>query len=509
MHRPARCGGGTLKESLFPWLQRWGWALAVVGCYFAFIDVGLNEPDEGRYAEIGREMAMPGGDWFTPHLNGIPHFQKPPLLYWLTALSLKVFGIHEWAARLPIVLAALGTLALTAWLARMLLGAGMQRAAVLVLAATGGFYALARVLTPDMLLTFWITAAIACVVRRYQSDGAGWGVAFFLAMGMGFMTKGPMALVVPLCAALGLRWGTPRLERPRLPWVLGLAATLTLGLWWFVAHSLADKQLLEYFAGDELVARFASSKHGRSKPWWFFLVVLPVAFLPWTAFLPSLAYRLWQNVRQQVAIGPRAGLLLGWVGPPFVILSLSGSKLPTYILPLLPALALGVVSWWRAQGQPPAPKLRIAAGMLALLVVLAGFRDMATPLLKQQAATKGLADLVRAQPDFHKATLFAARVRAQGFTFASGQLVSVAKDEADVVLKPTHEQSARLFKNVAALEKAMSALPVAYGITRRGDVKKSFPAERWRELGSAGDFVLIGRTQTVVDAASNRPEMGK
>ena len=484
-----------MKAGVLRWFRRWGWALAVAACYFAFIGTGLNEPDEGRYAEIAREMAMVDSDWFTPHLNGIPHFQKPPLLYWLTALPLKVLGVHFWAVRLPVVLAALGTLALTAWLARMLLGSGMRRAAVLVLASSAGFFGLARVLMPDMLLTFWITAAIACVVHRHRGGGAFWGWAFFLAMGLGFMTKGPMALVVPLCATLGLRWGTPRAERPQLPRVRGLALTLALGLSWFVAQSLARKELFDYFTGNELLARFASAKHGRSKPWWFFIAVLPVAFLPWTAWLSTPAHRLWQRWRQRVPIGPGAGLLLGWVGPPFVILSLSGSKLPTYILPLLPALTLGVVAWWRAQGRRKPPLLPVASGMLALLVVLAGLRDFANPHLKQQAATGALASLVREQPDFDKATLFAARVRAQGFTFATGRLLSVTEDEADVVLKPTPEQGARLFKNIAALEKAMAALPVAYGLARRGDVPKAFPVDRWRELGSQGDFVLLGRVQ--------------
>ena len=262
-----------------------------------------------------------------------------------------------------------------------------------------------------------------------------------------------------------------------------------------MAQSLARKELFDYFTGNELLARFASAKHGRSKPWWFFIAVLPVAFLPWTAWLPTAAHRLWQRWRQRVPVGPGAGLLLGWVGPPFVILSLSGSKLPTYILPLLPALSLGVVAWWRAQGQRTPPLLPVASGMLALLVVLAGFRDFANPHLKQQAATGALDSLARAQPDFPKATLFTARVRAQGFTFATGRLLSVTEDEADVVLKPTPEQAARLFKNIAALEKAMAALPVAYGLARRGDVPKAFPVDRWRELDSEGNFVLLGRVQ--------------
>ena len=125
-------------------------------------------------------MAL-GGDWLTPHLNGIPHFQKPPLLYWCTALSIKVFGVHAWAARLPAVFAAIATLALTAFLAQMLLGSAIGQSAILVLAASTGFFGVARLLTPDMLLTFWIIAAITCVVRRQFGGGAIWGWGFFIA----------------------------------------------------------------------------------------------------------------------------------------------------------------------------------------------------------------------------------------------------------------------------------------------------------------------------------------
>jgi 4-amino-4-deoxy-L-arabinose transferase-like glycosyltransferase len=307
------------------------------------------------------------------------------------------------------------------------------------------------------------------------------------------MTKGPMALVVPLCATLGLRWGTPRTERPRLPWALGMALTLTVGLSWFVAQSLAHKKLFDYFAGDELLARFASGHHGRSKPFWFFFAVLPIAFLPWTLLLPVLARDLWRRWLAKVPPSPRAGLLLGWVVPPFIVLSFSGSKLPTYILPLMPALALGVVAWWRKRGQRTTLLYRFAGGMLALLVVLAGLRDVADPWLKQQSDTRDLAEIVRAQPDFAEATLFAARARAHGFTFATERLLAVTEDEADIVLDPTPGQRARLFKDTAALEHAMAALPVSYGLARRGDVRKFFPPERWRELGAEGDFVLLGR----------------
>ena len=493
-----------MKTPLTQSIKRWWWVAALVACYLVFLDRGLNEPDEGRYAELGREMAE-GGDWLTPHLNGIPHFQKPPLLYWCVAACVKTLGPHAWAARLPSMAAALGTLALTAWLAGMLFGPHARSPAALVLGSVAGFFAMGRLLTPDMMLTFWVTAAVACIVRRHRGGGSRWGWAFFAAMGVGFLTKGPMALVVPLCATIALRRATPRAERPALPWFAGLALTLALGLSWFVALSVRDPALFRYFAGDELVKRFASSSHGRSKPWWFFLAVLPLAFLPWAAWLPALGREAWRRWRLGQPLGSRNALLLGWTLPPFLILSVSGSKLPTYILPLAPAWALGVAGWWLARGWSPAMLRRIAAGTLVVCVAFAALMEPSNDMLKQQADTRELAELALAQPDSTQATFFAARVRAQGFAFATRRLLCVTESEADVVLPPTAEQAARLFEDVAALEKAMAARPAAYGLARRGDVPRNFPPDRWRVLAMHGDFVLVGRSRVTPPAPAANP----
>lgn len=476
------------------WFRR-GWPVVfLLACYAVLLNQGLNEPDEGRYAEIAREMVA-GGDWFTPHQNGIPHFQKPPLLYWVTALSIKTFGVSAWAARFPSLLAALGSLAAATWLAQMLFGRECRMATMLVLGASVGFYVLARLLTPDMMLTFWITAAIAFAVRRNLGGHQAWGYACFVAMGLGFMTKGPLAVIVPLCAVIGMRRAMPHYWRPNFPWLLGLVLTLGIGLWWFVAQSLTDGRLFQYFTGNELVARFASSRHGRSKPIWFFFTVLPVAFLPWTFLLPRLLRDLWDRLRERTSISPREGLLVGWIVPPLLVISFSGSKLPTYILPLLPPLALALVGWWRERGEKTILLRRLGIGMLVLLVALAGLREAINPYLRQQASTTKLAALVRSQSDFEEATIFAARVRAQGFTFGVERLINATEDEADIVVPLTGEQRPRIFKSVAKLEEAVAAEPVVYGIARSGDVLKYFPSSRWVELGRAGDFVLLKRSQ--------------
>ncbi|MEA3209033.1 MAG: hypothetical protein QOE70_2090 [Chthoniobacter sp.] len=519
---------------------------------------GLNEPDEGRYAEIGREMAL-SGDWLTPHLNGIPHFQKPPLLYWATAASIRLFGVNEWAARLPSALAALGVVALTFWIGALLFEKRTGVAAALILLSSLEFFVSARLLTPDMLMTFWITAAIACLVKYGRGGGRVWAWLFFASMGLGFMTKGPMAFVVPIAAALSWQWSRRRSARPlRLPWLGGVLLMLAIGLSWFVVISIQHPNLFRYFAGDELLKRFASKSHGRSKPIWFFAWVLPAGLFPWTFFLGVILWHkvvLWRRGWRPEA---HQWLLAGWVAIPLLILSLSGSKLPTYVLPLFPALALVLGHWTRSRDNFRAWNTALTITLMALaasaigietiehatrlalpdcymimpgllacyvlarhhpvtarLVValstvvmwMAGVENMDTlnNQLEQQASVGPLARRLRAAPDFDRATIFACEVRAHGWEFYLQRVTHVTKKDADIVLPLSAEQKARIIDSPDECEAAMLALAPAYGLVREDRFARSFAPERWAVLDHAGDFLLIGsRDSALAQATGSR-----
>ena len=543
-------------------------------------DRGLIEPDEGRYAEIAREMVV-SGDWLVPHLNGIEHFQKPPVIYWTTAISLKLFGFNEWAARLPSALAAAGTLLLTAWIGRMLGGPCIGLAAAGVLLASLEFFVLARSLTPDMMMTFWIVAAITCFVRR-ATGGNGWfEFGFFAAMGAGFLTKGPLALVVPIFAVLGWNFGRRRagLIPTKLRWLVGLPLTLAIAVSWFAAMALRDPALYDYFVKYELVQRFASKTHGRSQPLLFFLPVLIAGIMPWL-FVALAALLNWTGLRKVGwRISPTGWLLVGWTVPPLIILSLSGSKLFTYILPLMPALALWLAGggnwldaapakrsegiagfwsvWWRRIGlvcgiafiASPALALTGAsitidrwkefgfawwfgpalgllalsgaggaylgtkwlarepagnwpaferAGSVALAVLGVGLwlllfsqADRLNDRFGRQASVRSLAALAQARPDFATAAVFSWRVRAHGFEFYLGRTVGATRADADVVLPLNPEQQFRLVEDQAQLLNGLAADRPAYGLMRRPDFEREFQTLGWREIGRAGEFVLV------------------
>jgi 4-amino-4-deoxy-L-arabinose transferase-like glycosyltransferase len=555
-------------ETSFPrWQSAALFVLAVLTVFLFLGSRGLNEPDEGRYAEIGREMAL-SGDWLVPTLNGVEHFQKPPMVYWATALSFKAFGFNNTAARLPSALAALGTLGLTFWMGWRLFNARTGLAAAWILLCSLQFFFGARLLTPDMTMGFWITAAIAALVnvdrsRRLGNPSASgiWSWLFFIAMGLGFLTKGPMAFVVPISAAVCWQWGLRKEGAPvRLPWFRGLLLMLVVGLSWFIAVALKNPGLLDYFVGDELVKRFASSKHGRSKAFYFFFWVLPIGLTPWLFFFGALLWDALCKLRRKVWPSSEQALLLGWILIPFLVLSMSGSKLPTYLLPLFPGLALAISAWTRndpprqlwtgaffatlgllallAIGIPvagrftPAPlpstlwmvpglgaalylflrdnraAAQVALGLAAATLWLASIQraPLANPWLAQQASVEPLALKVRAAGDFGKATVFACEVRAHGWEFYLQKLTYLTRPDMDVVLPLSADQQTRVISNLKECERLMLERAPAYGLVRRKRFDKTFTASRWVVLGDSGDFLLIGTPDTALAAGVKTTE---
>lgn len=304
-------------------------ALALVTIFFQLGTRALNEPDEGRYAEVGREM-MDSGDWLMPRLNGIPHLSKPPLTYWCVAACLRVFGVNEFAARLPAALAALGTLLALYLMVRRAADELTALWAVVMLTSSAMFFLIARLITADMLLTCWVTWSVWALWRWYHSDNRSWRtiVWFYVFLGLGMLTKGPVAVALPLFALVGLRWRDPSLRLRQMHWIKGILTLLAICAPWFVALALQNPELWEYFLVREVFQRVATGEHGRSKEWWFFIPILFGSALPWTLLVFG---------RLKLTAGTR--MFAAWAILGLVLFSISQSKLPTYILPLMPPLA--------------------------------------------------------------------------------------------------------------------------------------------------------------------------
>jgi 4-amino-4-deoxy-L-arabinose transferase-like glycosyltransferase len=329
--------------------KSWMFGMAVLLCtvlWFALLaQRPLFDPDEGRYAEIPREMLLSGGDWVIPHLNGIVYLEKPPLQYWLTALAFRAFGENEFAARLCTGLAGYLSLAAVFFLGRTLWGFDAGVRAALFSAASTLFVLLGHQLTLDMLLSFWLTAALGCfLMAQARRAGTGhrrlWMLGCWAAMALALLTKGLIGVLIP-AAALGayVLWQRDwrLLRRLNLRWGVPLFAAIAAP--WFVLAARANGQFLEFFFVREHFLRFLTPIEHRTQPWWFFVPVLTVGIMPW---LPQAALALAAPPTDRARRGEFDPLRLLWIWCVFVLVffSLSDSKLIPYILPAVPALAL-------------------------------------------------------------------------------------------------------------------------------------------------------------------------
>ncbi|GIW46113.1 MAG: glycosyl transferase [Candidatus Binatia bacterium] len=338
----ASANGSTWSESAKLAVAAAALGIGVAAAFFSTLGASpLIEPDEARYAEIAREMLV-RGDWVTPTLNFVPYFEKPPLVYWLTTISLALFGQHDWAVRLWPALSGLVGVGCTARLAASMFGWPTGLLAGAILATTPLYFGMSQVLTLDMPLTAWCTASLVCawfVLARVPGRPTIAVVVFWLALGLGVLTKGPVAVVLVLGTLVlyALAIGKPGVL-VRLVWVPGIVLFLVVAVPWFVLLSWRHPEFVSFFFVEQHLARYARPWEHREPPW-FYIPVLLAGTLPWCAL------SAWAMVRvpgklTSVQLG-REDLFLGlWFATVLLFFSVSGSKLATYILPALPPLAI-------------------------------------------------------------------------------------------------------------------------------------------------------------------------
>jgi len=327
----------------------WSRDLLLLGlCFVLFFGLWLGtralwSPDEGRYAEIPREM-VESGDFITPRLNGVKYLEKPPLVYWLVAGSIRVFGVNEWALRLVPALFALAGVLLVYATGRRLYGRRAGLLAAIVLGTSPLYWGLARTLTLDMPVAMLLTATLLCfllgIESRERSARAILLLAAYAAAALAVLTKGLIGVVLPVMVigawiVILNEWRT--LRTIHLP--AGIALFVLIAAPWHVLVARTNPEFFDFYFIHEHFLRYTTEVHRRDRPLWFFVPILLVGVLPWTAFLVQSLRQAWPRWTQRREHRATVFLLI-WALLVFLFFSASGSKIATYILPVLPPLAL-------------------------------------------------------------------------------------------------------------------------------------------------------------------------
>ena len=387
-------------------MRRSFYPLVVLAALTFFAGLGrgaIADADEAFYAEAAREM-VEGGDWITPHYNYENRFQKPILYYWLAAGTFLVTGAGEAPARLWGALAGLGLVIVTAACGRRWYDDATGLLAGAIVATSFGYFAIGRSALPDLPLTFFITLAIwTAFVATLDGERTPtrWVVLCAAAVGLGFLTKGPLGVIIPGLVILPVLL----VERRSIgvtagDLLLGVVVCVTIAVPWYLVMWMrhGTPYLEGFFVGDNF-DRFATDRFNDPRPWWFYGPVILGGLLPWTPLAVVWLGPLWRFVTRRRDVGTIDLRLLMWMVLPLIFFTASVGKQPRYVLPVLPPLAILLASSilertrdWRSLDGARVTRRRDASirlgGLLAgaMLVGLAILIWRAQPLLINVAA---------------------------------------------------------------------------------------------------------------------------
>jgi 4-amino-4-deoxy-L-arabinose transferase-like glycosyltransferase len=351
-------------------------ALCGVAAYVLMLaglnSIGLVGPDEPRYADVAREMYF-SGDYVTPRLFGKPWFEKPPLYYWLAALSFRL-GISEFSARFPSALFAILFLGVWYWFVDRHYGQRAAQWSCLILSTSLGWIGFARAAAMDMLLATTLSAALAFFFTWWFAeasvtpqrgdptlpDRSSWPLyAFYAALALATLSKGPLAvllagLVIVPCILQGRAWAA--ILKMLLTPAVALYAVIALP-WYVLCYLRNGWPFIEEFFIRHNLQRFTSGEAiGHPQPPWFYFPVLPAAIFPWSPLLLITAVSLMRTSWRKIFATPKITALVAWIALPLAFFSASANKLPGYLLPILPPLSLLLalaISRERLKSDPP------------------------------------------------------------------------------------------------------------------------------------------------------------
>ncbi len=306
--------------------------------FFGLNSFGLVGPDEPRYAQVAREM-LERNDWVTPTLYGQAWMEKPVLYYWGAQISYRIFGVSDWVARMPAaVLAVLLVAAVYLFTRRFRPGVEME--AALITASSAAVLGFARGVSTDMPLAAPFSIGMLSWFAWQETKQRRWLAVFYFFLGLAMLAKGPVAPF--LAGAIVLAFAAVRRDIKvafKTLWLPGIGIFLAVAAPWYVAVQLRNPEFFRVFIVEHNLARFSSDVFRHAQPFWFYLPVLLLGLMPWTAAVIAVvaeALRDWRS-------GVRDSLiefLLIWAALPVFLFSISQSKLPGYILPAFPPLLL-------------------------------------------------------------------------------------------------------------------------------------------------------------------------
>ena len=338
----------------------------------------LLGPDEPRYAQIGREMFLTG-DLITPTLGGFTWFEKPALLYWMIAAGFKIFGVSEWSARLGPAVCGLSTVAAVACVGReidKISASGFGFWSLVVTATCLGLIVFSRAASFDVVITMTITWSLAFFLLRELTNRRIFLVGFYVFVGLSLLAKGLVGIVIPF-GVVGVYYLLRRAWPDRSVWfslIWGVPLAIAVSaIWYGPAIARHGWSFVDEFFIQHHFARYVSNKYHHPQPIYFYPAIILMLTLPWTPFFVEalIKARRW-TWRTTDELGIVRVFSLAWLLMPLVFFSFSGSKLPGYVLPALPAAALLIADVVRHK-KPAAPIVMACSIVVLVLIALIFF----------------------------------------------------------------------------------------------------------------------------------------